>query len=135
MDPKLALELQKLGHCALDNVIPAARRIERLQKDYPSQNVDNLVTVLQDELKAVCKELKESSAAAAGKAVCVAQPVAILPELVDIAAGRYVALAPGARTPFCHCRSFLCNQKGHFIASCYQGRNVQVYATASGSSE
>ena len=61
LDPRLALEVQKLGHCVLDGVIAAARCIECLQKDYPSPNMDNLVTVLQDELHAVRKELKESA--------------------------------------------------------------------------
>ena len=32
-DPKLALEVQKLGHRVLDDVIAVARHIERLQKD------------------------------------------------------------------------------------------------------
>ena len=43
LDPKFALEMQKLGHRALDNVIARARLIERLQKDYPSPNMNNLV--------------------------------------------------------------------------------------------
>ena len=78
MGPKLALEVQNLGHRVLDDVIAAARCIGCLQKDYPSTNMDNLVTVLQDELHAVRKELKESAVAAAGKAVRVVQPAAML---------------------------------------------------------
>ena len=44
LDLKLALEVQKLGHHALDDVTTAASRIERLQKDYPSPNMNNLVS-------------------------------------------------------------------------------------------
>ena len=87
--------MQKLDHRALDDVIATARCIECLQKDYPSPNMDNLVMVLQDELHAVRKELKESAVAAADNAVCVAQLVVMLPEPADPAAGRYVAPAPG----------------------------------------
>ena len=59
LDPKLTLEVQKLGHHALDDVIAAARQIGRLQKDYPSPKMDNLVSILQDELHAVRKKLKK----------------------------------------------------------------------------
>ena len=34
LDPKLALEVQKLGHHVMDNVITTARHIKRLQKGY-----------------------------------------------------------------------------------------------------
>ena len=118
MDPKLALEVQKLGHRVLDDVIAAARCIGCLQKDYPSTNMDNLVTVLQGELHAVRKELKESTAAAADKAVHVAQPAATLPKPADPAAGRYVTPASGSCTPPRHCKCFLCDQEGHIIAFC-----------------
>ena len=72
------------------------------------------MTVLQDELRAVRKELKGS---AADEALCVAQPIAILPEHIDPAAGRYVAPSPGTHTLSCGCRYFLCDQEGHFVAS------------------
>ena len=85
--PKLELELQKLGHRALDDIIALARRIERLQKDYPSLNKDNLVSVLQDELCAVCKEFQESAADMADKVVQVAQPVIAPAKPADLAMG------------------------------------------------
>ena len=72
LDPKLALEVQKLAYCALDDVITASQCIERLQKRLPLHRMDNLVSVLQDELRAFRKELKESAAAMADKAVQVA---------------------------------------------------------------
>ena len=69
MDPKLALEVQKLGHHTLDDIFAAVRRIERLQKNYLSPNMDNLVSVLQDELRTVRKELKESAAPSSGQSL------------------------------------------------------------------
>ena len=77
LDPKLALEVQKLVHRTLDDVTATARRIEQLQKDYPSPNIDNLVSVLQNELWAVRNELKGSSATMADNVVRVAQPVVV----------------------------------------------------------
>ena len=53
LDPKLALEVQKLGHHVSDDVITMAQCTEHLQEDYPSPNMDILVSVLQDELQAV----------------------------------------------------------------------------------
>ena len=88
-DPKLALGVQKLGHRALNKVIATVHRIERLQKYCPSPNMDNLVSVLQDELYYVRKELKESAATIADNAVQIAQPVA--------ASAEPVAPAPGVR--------------------------------------
>ena len=83
--------MQKLPHCALDDIIIAARCIERLQKTYPSLNMDNLVSFQQDELRAVQKELKESAAAAADKAMRVAQPAVAPAEPTDTAAAWYIA--------------------------------------------
>ena len=97
LDPKLVLEVQKLGHLALDNVIATARHIKCLQKGFPSPNMNNLVTVLKEELLTIRKELKESSVAAADKAVRDAQPAAMILEPADPTAGRYVAPAAGAR--------------------------------------
>ena len=96
--PKL-VEVQKLGHRELDNFIAAAQCIERLQKDYPSPNMDNLVSVLQDELCSVRKELKESAAVMADNAVWVAQPVVAPAEPSDPASGRHVAPSPGVCAP------------------------------------
>ena len=118
LDPKLALEVQKLGHSALDNVIAIAWCIGHLQKDYPSPDMDNLVSVLQDELHRVRKELKESTATATDKTVRIAQPVVAPAEPFDPAAGRYVAYALGVCAPPHWCRFFLCDPEGHFVASC-----------------
>ena len=54
---RLALEMQKLGYRALDDVIAAARHIEHLQKDYPSPNMDNLESIFQHELRAKSPKL------------------------------------------------------------------------------
>ena len=51
LEPKLALEVQKLGYCTLDKVTAATCRSEHLQREYPSLNMDSLMASLQYELK------------------------------------------------------------------------------------
>ena len=101
----------------LDDVIAAARRTKQLQKDHPFLDMDNSVSVLQNELRAVHKELKESVAAMAEKAVRVAQPAAA-PLAVAATNDKYVAPPSGMCAPQCWCRCFLSDQEGHFAASC-----------------
>ena len=119
LDPKLALKMQKLGYRSLDDVIAAAHRIKCLQKDYPSHNMENLLFVLQDEVWAVYKELKESAAAFADKAVWVVQPVVAPPAPTEAAVDNR-CVAPWARmhAPQCRHRCFLCDQEDHFVVSC-----------------
>ena len=74
LEAKLALEVQKLGYHKLEDVIVAARTIKRLQKECLSPNMDSLVSILQNELTAVCKEQKVSAVAVAEKEVHEAQP-------------------------------------------------------------
>ena len=84
--------------------------------------MDNLVLVLQGELLSVRKELKESAAAMADKAVRVAQPTMAPPTPAKATAGsRYVAPSSRMRTPQRRHRCFLCDQEGQFpffYASC-----------------
>ena len=90
LNSKLALEVQKLGHRAVGNVIATARRIEWLQKDNHSPNMDN----------AVRKELKETAAAMSNKVVQVAQPVVAPPASVAVVAdSRSVAPFSEMRAP------------------------------------
>ena len=110
--------MQKLGHCALDDVVADAQHIERMQKDCPSPNMDNLVSVLQDELRAVQKELKESAVAMAGKAVRIAQPALAPAKPTNTAAGRYTAPSSGMLAPQRRLMCFLFDQEGHFVGSC-----------------
>ena len=130
LDPKLALEVQKLGHRALHDATVAALRIKWLQKDYPSPNMYNLVSILQDELQAVREELKESAAAMTDQAIWVAQPVMAPPAPTKAAAdSRYVALSSRMRTSQRRCRCFLCEQEGHFVECCLLGQDVPHYET------
>ena len=98
LELKLALEVQKLGYRTLDDVIAVACRIEWLQKDYPSNNMGSLASVLQNELRVVCKDLKESAGAMAKKVVSMAQPSAASPE-VATSENQYVALPSEMSTP------------------------------------
>ena len=65
----------------------------------PLLSMNNLVSVLQDKLCSVRKELKESTAATAEEAVRVAQPIVASAEPADQAAGRYVVPFQGCTPP------------------------------------
>ena len=64
LDPSLAVEVQKLGHRRLADVISAARRIEKLQNQHPAPGLDGFVSVMRDEIKALKKELEAKTTAA-----------------------------------------------------------------------
>ena len=85
----------------------------------PLPNLDNLVSVLQDELCAVRKELKESAVAMADKAVRAAQPVmAPLAPTAAAAGSRYVTSSSRMCTPQHWHRCSVCVQEGYFVAFC-----------------
>ena len=111
--------MQKLGYHALDDVIAASCRIEHLQKDYPSLNMDNLVSVWQEKLQAVRKELKKSATTKADKTVLVTQSV-VAPSAPTEAAddNQYVAPSTGMCAPQRRRRCFLCKKDDHFIVPC-----------------
>ena len=69
LDRKLAMEVQKLGHSNLNNVITVARYLECLHKEYPMFNMDSFMSIMQDKLKATKTELKEAHTAAAATAI------------------------------------------------------------------
>ena len=85
LDGPLALEVQKLGHTTLEDVIAAAQRIERLHRTYPAPGMDSLVSVMQEELKALRKELKENQGKNSAAAVFAAAPPADGPPMVAAA--------------------------------------------------
>ena len=141
LDGPLALEVQKLGHTTLEDVISAARRIERLHRTYPAPGMDGLVTVMQEELKALRKELKENQTKNAAAAVFTGIPPAEGSSLIAAAIPRDHSMAPEAAPGFLQRmpsptqysrppgrprsqptprtrRCFFCDEEGHFIAQC-----------------
>ena len=68
--------------------------------------MDSLVSILQDELIAVCKELKEVTTAATEKAVCMAQPLALQTAAAAVVENQYLASPPMMNVLRCHRKRF-----------------------------
>ena len=118
LELKLALKVQKLGYLTLDKAIATTYRIECLQKEYLSPNMDSLESVLQDKLTAVCKKLKEVTSAVTEKVICIAQPS--VAQVTAAAAMKYQYFAPSLmmNAPQYRSKYFLCDREGFFMASC-----------------
>ena len=103
------LEVQKIDYHALNDIITAASRIERLLS-----YMDNLVCSLQDELRVVQREMKESAAAVVENVAHMAQHPAVPPAVKS----QYLDPPPRMSARQCPRKSFLCDQECHFVASC-----------------
>ena len=70
-----------------------------------SPNMGSLVSILQDELRANCKELKKSAAAVSEKEVGVTQPSAG-PLAAAVVENQYLAHPSGMHAPQRDCKCF-----------------------------
>ena len=59
LDRQLARKVQEQGHATFEQVVAAARRFERLEREYPTVGMESLASVLQEEMRQMRKELKE----------------------------------------------------------------------------
>ena len=99
-------------------MIAAAHRIEHLKRECPSPNMDSLMSILQDKLRAVCKEFIEATTAITEKSVCMAQPTMAQASVAAAAENQQLAPPLMMNTPGSHRKCLLCDQEGHFEASC-----------------
>ena len=99
LDIPLAVEVQKLGYRRLADVVRAAKRIEKLQFQYPTPGLENLVLVMQDEIRALRKELEKIKALAAVNMVQTPRP-----------------------KDFCPPRCYFCDEEDHLMANCTHKR-------------
>ena len=147
LDTSLAVEVQKQGHRRLADVIAAARRIEKINKEHPSPGMDRFVTAMQEELRAVQKELKmatdkmaavtasSANAAATAMAATALPPASALPPPVQhplpppgIQPYHYGSMEYAQRQPPAprrHRRCFLCDEEGHFLYNCPAKQELQ----------
>ena len=136
----LAMEVQELGHRAMEEVVAAARRIEKILEEQTDSKMERLVNSMQDQIRILKKDLKEANeqiathkAAAPPSAAMAAIPalastVAAATQAPPTAPAHHVyhdygeemnfhcppRRQPDCRTPCC----FLCGEEGHFVANC-----------------
>ena len=140
LDKILAMEVQKLGHRTMEEVVAAARRIEKILEEQADSKMEHLVNSVQEQIRIVKKDLKDThEQIAAHKATPPpAAAIAATPAPAAVAAATVQAppTAPvrhldhdygdemnfprlphrqlDRRPPRC----FLCREEGYFAANC-----------------
>ena len=61
LDKNLAMEVQKLGHRTMEEVVTAARRIEKILEEQTDSKMERLVNSMQDQIRILKKDLKEAN--------------------------------------------------------------------------
>ena len=101
LDRTLAAEVQKLGHQTMEDVVAAARRIEKILEEQTDSKMERLVSTMQDQIRILKKDLKEANEQiAAHKAA--APPVATLAAIPAPAAATTAAAQPLPAAPARH---------------------------------
>ena len=77
VDRSLAAEVQKLGCRTMEEVVAAARRIERVLGEQPDSKIEQIVLSMQDQIRILTKDLKKAHEQMASQAVATT-PVAAL---------------------------------------------------------
>ena len=139
LDRTLAAEVQKLGHRTMEEVVAAARRIEKILKEQTDTKMERLVNTMQDQIQILKKDLKEANkqiaahkaaappvnalAAVPAPAVAAAQPPPPAPAPARHLYQNYSEELPfylpprlqmDRRPPLC----FFCGEEGHFVSNC-----------------
>ena len=144
LDPALSVKIQEQGHNTLESVLSAARRLERLQAFTSTPSNDSVITFLQEELRAMRKQLEEVERkkvkhiqALEDEAAHAVQSRPRDPAFLQVqypprAPMQYPPVPPPPRPtlgrPIRRC--FCCNEEGHFIAQCplrYEFQEYQRY--------
>ena len=60
LERPLAAEVQKLGCRTLEDVVAAARRIEKVLEEQSDSKMERLITAMQDQIRLLKKDLKDS---------------------------------------------------------------------------
>ena len=82
----LVAEVQKLGCCTMEEVVVAARRIERILGEQPDSKIEQIVLSMQDQIRILTKDLQKAHEQMASQATG-ATPTAALavPPAVTVA--------------------------------------------------
>ena len=77
LDRTLAVEVQKLGHKTMEDVVAAARRIEKILDEQTDTKMECLVNTMQEQIRLLKKDLKEADEQIAARQTAAA-PVAAM---------------------------------------------------------
>ena len=136
----LAIEVQKLGHRTMEEVVAAARRIEKILEEQTDSKMERLVNSMQDQIRFLKKDLKEANEQIATHKAAAPPAVAMVAIPAPASATAAAAQAPST-APACHIYHdygeemnfhrpprrqlgrrpllcFLCGEEGHFVTNC-----------------
>ena len=140
LEKTLAAEVQKLDHRTMEDVVAAARQIEKILEEQSDSKVERLINTMQHQIRILKKDLREANeqiAAHKGNAPTVGTMAAVpAPTTTGAAATQAPPAAPAChiyqeygkepnfyrpphrqmdrRPPSC----FLCGEEGHFVSNC-----------------
>ena len=140
LDRTLAAEVQKLGHKTMEDVVAAARRIEKILDEQTDTEMECLVNTMQEQIRLLKKDLKEANKQIAAHRTA-APPVAAMAAVSAPPAATAAAAQPPPAAPARHIyqgyseeppfyrpphhqvdrhppRCFLCSEEGHFVSNC-----------------
>ena len=140
LDRTLAAEVQKLGHKTMEDVVAAARRIEKILEEQTDTKMERLVSTMQDQIRLLKKDLKEANEQIAAHRTA-APPVVAVAAVPAPTAATTAAAQPPPSAPARHiCQDygeeppfyrpprrqmdhqppccFLCGEEGHFVSNC-----------------
>ena len=140
LDKTSAAQVQKLGHRTMEDVVAAARRIEKILQEQTDSKMERLVSNMQDQIRILKKDLKEANEqiAAHKAATLPVTAMAAIPappaataataQPPPAAPAHHIYLYYGEEPPFYSPprrqmnrrppRCFLCGEKGHFVSNC-----------------
>ena len=140
LEKTLAAEVQKLGHRTMEDVVAAARRIEKILEEQTDSKVERLISTMQDQIRILKKDLREANEQIAAHKANAPTAAAMATIPAPTTATAAAAQAPPAahahhiyqdyseepnfyrpsrrqmdrRPPRC----FLCSEEGHFVSNC-----------------
>ena len=132
LDKNLAMEVQKLGHRTMEEVVTAARRIEKILEKQADSKMEHLVNSMQEQIRIVKKDLKDAHEQIAAHKATPPPAAAMAAAPAPAAAAQAPTTAPArhldhdygdeinlhrqmdCRPPHC----FFCGEAGHFVANC-----------------
>ena len=134
LEKNLAMEVQKLGHRTMEEVVAAARRIEKILEEQTHSKMEHLVNSMQDHIQILKKDLREANeqiathkaappSAAMAAIPAPASTVAAAAQAPPTAPARHIDHDYGdeinlpslpRRLPRC----FLCGEEVHVAANC-----------------
>ena len=101
LDKNLAMEVQKLGHRTMEEVVAAARWIEKILEEQADSKMEHLVNSMQEQIQILKKDLKDANEQIATHQATPPPTAAMAATPAPAAAAAAAAQAPPT-TPACH---------------------------------